>query len=266
MHRASHLRALARPALALLTGLLLTLPAFAKGPPHGHGPHGVPPGHMPPPGECRVWFPDRPPGHQPAPGPCEELRYRVPRGAILLGDTGRAPPRARPLPPPAEATERVVVEPAPLPPPVEVTEPLPPPPRDLGIRRGTCHRGTVGAILGGAVGGAVGSRIGEGKGNTAATIIGTLLGMAVGREVGRRMDEADRYCAGQALERADNHRSVVWRNPDTAATYRLTPTRSYRRDGRPCRDYRMQETLDGAIRTLTDSACRDADGAWRPME
>ena len=46
-------------------------------------PH-VPPGHLPPPGSCRIWFPDRPPGHQPPPGPCEVLRGQVPPGAWLI--------------------------------------------------------------------------------------------------------------------------------------------------------------------------------------
>lgn len=41
----------------------------------------VPPGHLPPPGSCRVWFPDRPPGHQPPPGPCGA---DVPPGAVLI--------------------------------------------------------------------------------------------------------------------------------------------------------------------------------------
>lgn len=44
----------------------------------------IPPGHLPPPGECRIWFPDRPPGHQPPPGPCRVLRHRVPPGAYLI--------------------------------------------------------------------------------------------------------------------------------------------------------------------------------------
>ena len=44
----------------------------------------IPRGYLPPPGKCRIWFPDRPPGHQPAPGKCKKLRYRVPSGAYLV--------------------------------------------------------------------------------------------------------------------------------------------------------------------------------------
>jgi hypothetical protein len=45
---------------------------------------GVPPGHLPPPGHCRIWFPGRPPGHQPPPGRCARLEHQVPAGAWLL--------------------------------------------------------------------------------------------------------------------------------------------------------------------------------------
>ncbi len=44
----------------------------------------IPEGHMPPPGECRVWFPDRPPGQQPPPGDCYDLQWQLPRGAVLV--------------------------------------------------------------------------------------------------------------------------------------------------------------------------------------
>jgi hypothetical protein len=30
----------------------------------------IPNGHLPPPGECKLWYPDRPPGHQPPPFKC----------------------------------------------------------------------------------------------------------------------------------------------------------------------------------------------------
>jgi hypothetical protein len=44
----------------------------------------IPPGHMPPPGACRLWYPGEPPGHQPAAGDCDELERSTPRGAWLL--------------------------------------------------------------------------------------------------------------------------------------------------------------------------------------
>ena len=44
----------------------------------------IPEGHMPPPGECRIWYPDTPPGQQPPPGNCRDLERRVPPGAILV--------------------------------------------------------------------------------------------------------------------------------------------------------------------------------------
>src|SRR5688572_9154312 len=41
-------------------------------------------GHMPRPGECRIWYPDVPPGQQSPPGRCVELERQVPSGAILV--------------------------------------------------------------------------------------------------------------------------------------------------------------------------------------
>jgi len=73
--------------MALLAAMLALAGCAAYGGPSpprpGHHAE-VPPGHMPPPGECRIWFPDRPPGQQPPPGPCHRLRYEVPPGAYLV--------------------------------------------------------------------------------------------------------------------------------------------------------------------------------------
>ena len=44
----------------------------------------IPPGHLPPPGYCRIWYPGRSPGHQPRSGDCESLIHRVPLGAWLI--------------------------------------------------------------------------------------------------------------------------------------------------------------------------------------
>jgi hypothetical protein len=44
----------------------------------------VPPGHLPPPGKCRIWFARRPAGHQPPPGDCQTLAQHIPPGAQLV--------------------------------------------------------------------------------------------------------------------------------------------------------------------------------------
>lgn len=40
---------------------------------HGYTRLNIPKGHYPPPGECRIWYPDRPPGQQPPPGKCGQV-------------------------------------------------------------------------------------------------------------------------------------------------------------------------------------------------
>lgn len=44
----------------------------------------IPRGHMPPPGECQIWYPNLLPGQQPPPGDCYELEHQVPPGAVLV--------------------------------------------------------------------------------------------------------------------------------------------------------------------------------------
>ena len=45
---------------------------------------GVPPGHMPRPGECRIWLPGIAPGHQPRDRSCEDFLERAPAGSMIL--------------------------------------------------------------------------------------------------------------------------------------------------------------------------------------
>jgi hypothetical protein len=44
----------------------------------------VPPGHIPPAGTCRVWFPGQPPGRQPKAGACASVERTAPAGSWIL--------------------------------------------------------------------------------------------------------------------------------------------------------------------------------------
>lgn len=61
------------------------VPVAAQGYNRGNG--GVPPGHRPPPGMCRIWIDGVPPGQQPAPTDCASaVRNRPSNGRVIFGD------------------------------------------------------------------------------------------------------------------------------------------------------------------------------------
>jgi hypothetical protein len=65
--------------------LLATAPLEAQA--WGRGDGGVPPGHRPPAGMCRIWIDGVPPGQQPAPTDCATaLRNRPSNGRVIFGD------------------------------------------------------------------------------------------------------------------------------------------------------------------------------------
>jgi hypothetical protein len=63
--------------LATAAAALLPAALAAQGHGRGGGYGHVPPGHMPPPGMCRVWYDRLPPGHQPAPTGCRAAASRA---------------------------------------------------------------------------------------------------------------------------------------------------------------------------------------------
>lgn len=98
--RAAALRhaAVHRGAIAALAGILslasvATLEAQGRGRDNdrGRSAQGIPPGHLPPPGECRVWYDNRPPGQQPPPTSCGTARATAARdgGRVIYGDGAR---------------------------------------------------------------------------------------------------------------------------------------------------------------------------------
>ena len=45
---------------------------------------GIPPGHLPPPGLCRVWLPGEPPGHQARARNCASIEVAAPAGSWIV--------------------------------------------------------------------------------------------------------------------------------------------------------------------------------------
>lgn len=45
---------------------------------------GIPPGHLPPPGQCRVWMPGEPPGHQAKARSCANIERSAPAGSWIV--------------------------------------------------------------------------------------------------------------------------------------------------------------------------------------
>lgn len=123
----------------------------------------------------------------------------------------------------------------------------------------------TGTVVGGVLGGVLGAQVGKGSGRTAATVIGTLVGATLGGAVGRSMDETDRLKTAQALESARTGQSRTWTNPDTRATYTVTPTRTRETTAGPCREYTVDARIGGQAEKVYGQACRQADGSWRAV-
>lgn len=119
----------------------------------------------------------------------------------------------------------------------------------------------VGVITGGAVGGLLGSQFGGGDGRIVAAVGGAVLGGLIGGAIGKNMDETDKLKTQRALEDNRTGQSSNWVNPDNHRHYRVTPTKTYYNDGRPCRDYKMLVTIDGKAQTVHGVACRE-NGKW----
>lgn len=124
----------------------------------------------------------------------------------------------------------------------------------------------VGTLTGGAIGGLLGSRFGGGAGKVAAAAGGALIGAYLGGRVGQTMDKLDAMKFQNSLETTATGNRAIWTNPDSGNAYAVTPTKTYYHNNRPCRQYKMQATIEGSPEVMTGTACRQADGSWKAMK
>lgn len=81
-----------RTALALILVALAGSQALAQG--RGRNSEGIPPGHMPPDGLCRVWYAGVPAGRQPPPTNCDEaerIASRTRDARVIYGSRHNVP-------------------------------------------------------------------------------------------------------------------------------------------------------------------------------
>ena len=142
--------------------------------------------------------------------------------------------------------------------------------------RAECQQGETsggeifGTLAGAALGGLVGSQFGSGKGNAAMIGAGVVAGGFLGNKIGKSMscqDQQQHYDTTQSsLETQKTGQTSSWTNPDTGHSGNITPTRTYTSaDGTPCRDFTQTIYVDGEYEEINGSACRQADGSWKPV-
>jgi surface antigen len=137
---------------------------------------------------------------------------------------------------------------------------------DFGIPDGTCNKRAMGAVLGGAIGGVIGAQMGDGASRNIAILVGAAAGTLIGSHIGKTMDEADRACVGEALEKAGDNRTVAWASDDGSTAYRVTPLASRPNTDPACRMFVLEAKTTAGSSTSNAQACRDPGGSWRVIE
>jgi surface antigen len=123
-------------------------------------------------------------------------------------------------------------------------------------------RQQTGGLVGAGAGAAAGAAIA--KNDTVGAVVGGLVGGLLGSEIGRRMDDNDQRYLANTFETSPTGRTSEWTNPDTGTTYSATPTETYTRADRPCRNFTLEADVDGNAgdETVNGIACRRPDGTW----
>jgi surface antigen len=138
---------------------------------------------------------------------------------------------------------------------------------DRAMAGDTGPREVIGTLLGGALGGVAGAQFGKGRGKLVATGVGALAGAFIGRDIGRQLDRVSAAYHARttqtALERAPTGRTSTWRNPDHNTRGSVTPVKTYRSAGAPCREYQQTIVIGGKTHEAYGTACRQPDGSWK---
>lgn len=95
-----------------------------------------------------------------------------------------------------------------------------------------------------------------------------VMGAAIDRETSRYMDKTDESQAQLALEYNKDRQARNWTNPNTGASFIITPTSTYRNvSGQNCRAFQTDIFVDNKKESALGTACRQPDdGTWKLMK
>ncbi|MBN8827634.1 MAG: glycine zipper 2TM domain-containing protein [Sphingobacteriia bacterium] len=132
------------------------------------------------------------------------------------------------------------------------------------------NRQDAASLMGAIGGGILGSNIGKGKGRMVGAAVGALGGAAFGSWLGENLEPRDReyhYRTTQTtLETVPLGETREWTDPDTHARGYVTPTRTYKKSGKYCREYNQKIVIGGKEQSAYGTACRQEDGSWEIQE
>lgn len=77
-----------------------------------------------------------------------------------------------------------------------------------------------------------------------------------------KINEDDAQKVEQAYAKTPDGYSFVWKSPSSGIIYRITPTNTYLKDGRNCRDADIIATADKQSKKIPHTACCDIHGNW----
>lgn len=132
---------------------------------------------------------------------------------------------------------------------------------------GNLNKKNVGTLGGAVAGGLIGSTVGKGSGQMVAIAAGALLGSLAGHTIGASLDKQDieshNNTQYKALEYNRTGSAAAWNNPDTGASGKVIPTRTYHdKYGEVCREYTQTIKIGEKTQEGFGKACRRSDGSW----
>jgi surface antigen len=123
---------------------------------------------------------------------------------------------------------------------------------------------TTGAVPGANTGQVIDSPVASGAGESP---VGPVEGGLMGIDVGRSLADADRAVAleaeYEALEYGRPGQSTKWRSRKGNVDGSIRVGSLYQVNRLDCREYTHEIAIDGRMRVVRGTACRQPDGVWR---